>query len=72
MEALRPHEGAEVGAQRRRVLPGLVLRPAVEFRLAEALGFALGAIRPQRGAAAVVTLDLLAKIALVETLLVQR
>src|SRR5882724_5747719 len=55
---LRSHECPEVGAQRIGVLPRLVLRPAVERRLPEPRGVALAPIRLQRGAAAIIGLEL--------------
>src|SRR5262249_7687339 len=52
-ETLVAHEGAEVGAQRLRILPRLVLGPAVERGFAEASRIALAPVRKLLGAAAV-------------------
>ncbi len=71
-KALGSDEGAEIGALRHRILPRLVLRPAVEGGRAKARRVALLAIGPQRRAPAVIGVDLLGEIAFLETLLMQR
>src|SRR5262245_440177 len=44
LEPFAAHECAEIGALRHRILPGLVLGPAVVGALAEAIGVALGLV----------------------------
>src|SRR5215510_3441859 len=63
-EALLADEGSEIGAGWDSVLACLVLRPAVEACLSPAFGIALAAIGPQRGAPAIVGLDLADHVAL--------
>ena len=66
MKALFPHEGAEVGTLRDRVLPRLVLRPAVECRGTKARRVALAVTeRMARVAAPVVIVDAHCQIAVV-------
>src|SRR5262245_547321 len=57
-EARLWRRAAEIGAGRRGVLAGLVLRPAVEACVSPALGIALAPIGQQRRAPAIVGLDL--------------
>src|SRR5947207_7562421 len=52
------HECAEIGAFRHRILPGLVLRPAVVGARAELVGVALALVGLHRLAPAVVGRDL--------------
>src|SRR5437879_3377537 len=71
-KALPAHEGAEIGALRHAVLPGLVLGPAIERRLAPARRVALVGVAVDRGAAPVIGIDAGGEIALVEAVDVQR
>src|SRR6185503_66094 len=56
-EPLLPHERAEILPLRRRALPRLVLRPAVEFRRPVTLDVALPPVRQNVVAPAIVGVD---------------
>src|SRR4029077_13333769 len=56
-ETLGAHECAEIGPLRHRILPGLVLRPAIDRALAEFIGVALGLVGLHRFAPSIVGRD---------------
>src|SRR5438552_11049520 len=66
------HECAEIGAFRHRILPGLVLRPAVVGARAELVGVALALVGLHRLAPAVVGRDLLPQAAFVVAVAMDR
>src|SRR5690349_25128835 len=72
LEALAAHESAEIGPLGHRILPGLVLRPAVLGALAELLRVALRAVRLHRLAPCVVGGNLLLEPAPIVTVAVDR
>src|SRR4029450_925873 len=70
-EDFRAHECAEIGAVGHRILPALVLRPAILRVLAEFFDMALGGVGLHGAAALVVGRDLLLELGLLVAVLMK-